>query len=60
MFMQAGNHRQFCAEVRTMMCEICGKDKVVQVLRLKLSDEEEPREVKICDECAGKMKTKKR
>jgi protein-arginine kinase activator protein McsA len=43
-----------------MMCEICGKDKVVQVLRLKLSDEEEPREVKICDECAGKMKTKKR
>jgi protein-arginine kinase activator protein McsA len=42
-----------------MICEICGKDKVVQVMRLKLSDEEEPREVKICDECAKKIPTEK-
>jgi hypothetical protein len=37
-----------------MLCEIFGKDKAVLVIRMKLSGEEEPREVRNCEECLKK------
>lgn len=43
-----------------MICEVCRKDKVILVTRMKLSDEEEPRDVYICDECLKKRKKKGR
>ncbi len=43
-----------------MICEVCQKDKVLFVTRMKMSDEEEPREVQICDECLKKSKKKKK
>lgn len=43
-----------------MICEICRKDKVIMTTRMKLSDEEEARDVYICDECLTKQKKKGR
>jgi protein-arginine kinase activator protein McsA len=43
-----------------MICEVCKKDKVILVTRMKLSDEEEARDVYICDECLAKQKKKGR
>jgi len=39
-----------------MLCEVCKKEKVILVTRMKMSDEEEPRDVYICDECLAKQK----
>ena len=39
-----------------MLCEVCKKEKVILVTRMKMSDEEEARDVYICDECLVKQK----
>jgi protein-arginine kinase activator protein McsA len=39
-----------------MLCEVCKKDKVILVTRMKMSDEEEARDVYICEECLTKQK----
>jgi hypothetical protein len=42
-----------------MIGELCQKDKVIFATRMFLSDEEEPRNVHICDECLKKTAKKK-
>ncbi len=39
-----------------MLCEVCKKNKVILVTRMKMSDEEEARDMYICDECRAKQK----
>jgi protein-arginine kinase activator protein McsA len=39
-----------------MLCEVCRKGKVIMKTRMKMSDEEEARDVYICDECLAKQK----
>jgi hypothetical protein len=43
-----------------MICDVCRKDKVIFMIRMKLSDEEESRDVYTSDECMKKIKEEKK
>jgi protein-arginine kinase activator protein McsA len=42
-----------------MICERCGKNKVISVTHMKLSDQEEERDYYVCEECLEKIRKKK-